>query len=299
MKSNRILSFLFVGILFASCKEQIPAGLVLNSLTSKDTTYIDNNLETPQIKKVVIEELTGVACANCPDGSKQLRDFTTQYPDRIILAALHSGFLTTPPPNAIYDFRNSSADDLNLFLAGQLNSPKPCATFDRAPVTINGDLTYFIVRGNTGGDWISALTDRLNKTTPVNIHLTSSFDENNKKVNVTAKLQFTQDVNENLALTLYVLESGKIDVQDSANVELEHYEFNHVLQKIITPVSGEPILDSLPNKVKGRVLQKVFSFEPNLQGINAWNIDKCVIVAIVHKTGSSKEILHAEEVNLK
>ena len=294
-----LFSFTAIALLFSACKEQTPGGLILNSLISADTTYVVSQIETPQEKKIVIEELTGVLCTNCPAGTKQLNDFVAQYPNRIILTSMHSGFLTEPTAAAMYDFRNADADALKLFF-NEGDPGKPSATFDRIPLVIGGgDPKYFILRGQTGTDWISALPPLLSKTTPVNIHLTSSYDVNKNKVNVLAKLHFTADVTEKLGLTLYVLESGKVDIQDSVGVEIDDYTFNHVLQKVITPIAGEPILDSLPTKVKGRVIEKVLSFEPNISGVNGWNLDNCVIVGIVHKTGASKAVIHAEEVHLK
>jgi hypothetical protein len=290
-----LLSLFGLSMLFGACKEQRPGGLILTSLESKDTSYVSNQIETPQTKKVVIEELTGVKCPNCPAGSAILHNFAAQNPNRIIITAIHSGFLTDPLPNSIYDFRNADADGLRLFFPDG-DPPKPSACFDRVPA-LTGN--YFIVKAQTIGEWQNALNARLSVATPVNIHLTSSYDINSNKVNVNAKLHFTADVTDHLGLTLYVLESGKVDAQDSSGVELEDYEFEHVLQKIITPVSGELILDSLATKVKGRVLEKSLSFTPVTSGANAWNLDKCVIIGIVHRTGASREILHAEEVNLK
>ncbi len=296
---KQLFSVLLFSTLLYSCKEQVPAGLVLSTLASSDTTYVTAQVETAQDKKVVIEEFTGASCSNCAPGSAQLKAFADQNPGRIITTAIHYGFLSEPPAGAIYDFRNADAGALiSSFNEGEPG--KPSATFDRVPVLINGVSTYFIVRGNTGSDWIAALPALLSKTTPVNIHLSSSYDAATNKVNVQTKIHFTAAVNEKLALTLYVLESGKKDKQeDNTQGEIPDYKFDHVLQKLITPVAGVPILDSLPLKVAGRVLEKSISFEPNITGVNGWNLDSCVIVGIVHKTGSSKAILHAEEVHLK
>lgn len=294
MGRKYFFSLLAAGVLFNACKEQIPGGLVLNSLVSVDSTYV-TQAESPQEKKVVIEELTGVKCPNCPAGSAILNNFAEQNPDRIIITAIHSGFLTEPLQESVYDFRNTDADELRLFF-GEGDPPKPSASFDRVKAA-GGN--YFIVKAQTIGEWQNALNDRLSKTTPVNIHLESSYDVDHNKGNVKVKLSFTENVTDKLGLTLYVLESGKKDMQDSLGVELHGYEFKHVLQKIITPISGEPVLDSLTTKEKGRVLEKTLSFEPNIMGVNAWNLDKCVIIGIVHKTGASREILHAEEVHLK
>ncbi|HMN33409.1 MAG: Omp28-related outer membrane protein [Chitinophagaceae bacterium] len=298
MKTRLTISIFSLFIFLAACNEQTPKGLVLNPLISTDTTYVINTIEAAQTKKVLIEELTGVRCPNCPQGTTMLNSFINQNPDRIIVAAIHSGFLTEPLQNSIYDFRNADADALRLSFPDG-DPPKPSAAFDRMKIEGGAnDGKYFVVKG-AGSDWQNALTSRLSKQTPVNIHLNSNYNVTDNKVNIHVKLHFTDVVNEKLALTLYILENGKVDVQDSSSYELHDYEFNHVLVKSITAPVGEPILDTLSSIEKGRVLEKYTSFEPLIIGTNAWNIDKCMIVAIVHKTGTSKEVIHVEEVPLK
>lgn len=289
-----------VVLFFASCCEQTPGGLVLNPLVSIDTTYIVTQIETPQQKNVVIEELTGAACTNCPAGTLILKGFQAQYPGRIILTGIHSGFLTEPPAGALYDFRNADADALKLFF-NEGDPGKPSATFDRIPVSVGGQSpTYFILKGSTGGDWIATLPGLLAKTTPVNIHLTSDYNAAENKVNVVVKIHFIQDVTENLGLTLYVLENGRIDKQEDKDVgEIPDYKFDHILRKIITPVAGDPLLDSLSTKIQGRVVEKSLMFTPDITGVNGWNLDSCLVIGIIHKTGASREIIHAEEIHLK
>lgn len=287
-------------IFFTSCKEQTPSGLLLTSLQSKDTTYVVSQAEIPQTKKILIEELTGVMCTNCPAGTSQLKGFMSQYPDKIVLVGIHSGFLTTPTPKSKYDFRVPDGDTLRLFF-NEGDPSKPSATFDRVPATSgNSAGKYFISKGQTGADWITALNDRLSLSTPVNIHVESDYDATNSKINVKAKVHFTQNYSEKLALTMYVIENGIVDVQeDQALGEIEDYEFEHVFRKMITPVYGEPILDSLSTKEKGRVLEKAFSFSPKTDGANAWKLENCYLVAVVHRTGTSKEVLQAIEVKMK
>lgn len=297
---NLFLLTSIIAIVFASCKEQTPSGLLLTSLQSKDTTYVATQVEIPQTKKVLIEELTGVMCTNCPAGTTQLKGFVSQNPDKIVVVGIHSGFLTTPTPKSKYDFRVPDGDTLRLFF-NEGDPSKPSATFDRVPATSgNSAGKYFISKGQTGADWITALNDRLSLTTPLNIHIESDYDAISAKVNVKAKVHFTKDYSEKLAITIYVIENGIIDVQeDQALGEIEDYEFEHVFRKMITPVSGEPILDSLTTKEKGRVLEKEFSFSPKTDGANAWKLENCYLVAIVHRTGTSKEVLHATEVKMK
>jgi len=294
-----LLSLLSLALLWTACKEQIPAGLIIRTSVSADTSYVTTT-ETPQEKNILIEELTGATCSNCPKGTKILKDYQTAHPDRIIVTAIHSGFLADPVPGALYDFRNPDSDTLRLFF-NEGDAAKPSACFDRVQATSgNSAGKYFISKGQTGGDWDVMLNSRLPLTTPVNLHLTSAWNTATSKIDVTAKIAFTSAVTDKLALTLYVLESGRLDKQADIDLGIvENYEFNHILRKLITPVTGDPVLDSLSTKEPGRVLERIISFTPITDGVNGWNLDSCHVVGIVHKTGTSKEVLQVQEVHMK
>lgn len=287
-------------LLWTSCKEQIPSGLVLQSTVSLDTTYVSSTIDTPQAKVLLIEELTGATCTNCPGGTKMLKEFQDQNPGRVIVSALHSGFLTEPPGGAKYDFRNIDADALKLFF-NEGDPGKPSATFDRVqPSSGNSAGKYFVLKGQTGSDWLAMVPARLSKTTPVNIYIESDYLPASNKGQVKIKLAFTQDYVGKMALSLFLLENGRIDKQSDKDLGvIPDYQFNHIFRKLISPVGGDLILDSLNTKVKGRVLEKTILFDMQTIGINGWNPDSCMIVAAVHRTGDSKEIIHAQEVHLK
>ncbi len=294
-----LLSLPLLSMAFFACKEQLPAGLVLTQLESKDTTYVTSTLEIPQTKRVLIEEMTGASCTNCPNGTKMLKEFQQQHPDRIIITAIHAGFLTNKPNGAKYYFPNPDSEELRLFF-GEGDPTKPSATFDRVPATGgNSAGKYFITRGQTGADWIDALPPRLAKTTPANLHLESTLDPLTQQVNIKAKIAFTESFTDKLCLTLYVLEDSIIDIQlDKDLGPIQDYVFNHVFRKLVTPVGGELILDSLNTKQAGRVLEKFIKFTPNTSADGGWKLNHCHLVGILHRTGSSREVLHAVEVKL-
>ncbi len=280
----------FALLLFA-CKEQIPVGLDLNGNTNSiDTTYLATP-ETPLLKKVCIEESTGNKCTNCPNATLQLEDMISNHPNRIITMAIHHGLEEDIPLQGYFSLENQDAIDLIDFIgqpAGQ-----PAATFDR---TVVGGAAM-ILRGD-GGAWNAALTTQLAKVSPINIHLTSSYDAGQDKVNTIVKIACTDTTSSNLMLSLFVIENGLIGAQLDNGVKVPDYVFNHVLRKAITPVIGMPLLNTIVLKEKGRVIQKLISFTPDA----IWNKDKCQIVAIVHRNdngGAIKEVLQVEEVNMK
>lgn len=280
--------------LLAACKEQTPVGLQISTDTIvKDSTYTAA-AETPQDKSILIEESTGNKCSNCPAGKAQIDQMIASQPaGKIMVMALHfKGLENDDPAEKYYSLENQDVRDLISYLDG--DQGQPCAAFDRVP--LGGK--YFIVRGS-GGNWSSAVSNELTKTTPVNLHLTSSYDATSDRVTTQADVAYTENSTEQFYLSLFVLEDGLIGTQDSANfgvVKIHDYVFNDVMRKAITPVVGSPILQTFATKETGRVFSKSVIFTPDAK----WNKENCRILAVVHKgDATDKHIVHVAEVKMK
>ncbi|RYG26822.1 MAG: hypothetical protein EOO01_41850, partial [Chitinophagaceae bacterium] len=143
MKKNIIAAAAIVFAL-ASCKEVGPA-IDLSPVVASDTTFMSSP-ETPQQKKVLVEEYTGVQCTNCPEGAGIIKDADDLSGGRVIVIGLHSGSLTSPIENeSQYDFRTQDSRDLMISFFGE-DPPKPAAAFDR----VRKDGAIF---NNKKGEW--------------------------------------------------------------------------------------------------------------------------------------------------
>lgn len=292
---KKIILFASIVSLFASCKEQLPVGLVLNGNTIvKDTTYLDTP-EAPTDKVILIEESTGNKCSNCPAGKVQIDQMVAANPTRIKVMALHfKGLEIDLPAEKFYSLENPDVRSLISYLDG--DQGQPCAAFDRVKDASN---KYFIIRGS-GGNWSSAINSGLNKTSPVNLHMTSTYDANSNLVTLNTTLAFTDTTSDKLFLSLFVLEDGLIGTQEEMVfpnvIKIEDYEFNDVLRKAISPVIGSPVLQTMTLIEKGRAFRRTVIFQPDA----IWNKDNCRIIAVVHKSeANDKRVIQVADVNLK
>lgn len=295
---NKLIQILLLAItvgFFASCDEQKPPGLDLgdgNAIT--DSSY-STSVETKQLRNVLIEELTGVICSNCPKAADEIKNLETANPNRIISIGLHppSNLFTEPiTGKSHFDFRTEDADEIyNILGTGNF----PSAALSRVVLTTG---KYF--DGNRGA-WSSRITPMLLATTPVNIHLTSSYTADKNNCKVVAKVAFTEAVADDVSMTVYVIENDikdyQVDSRLPGNGYNPDYKHSHVLRESVTSTVGSPL--NFANKTAGAVLQKTINFEPMISGDNAWNLDNCRVVVFVHKTGSDKTVLHVQEVHLK
>lgn len=269
----------------ACIKEQTPAGLILTeSVLFNDSTYSIGTIPTPQTKTILIEEATGVHCVNCPAGANEIQQFKNQNPNRILSVAVYSdGFNDFQAPSK-YDFKSQDANDLVKYLGG--DPPKPSAAINRS---LKGANDYFYYRS----EWSTAINNFISQTTPVNIDFSTS--EANNLLSVITKITFTESVNTPLSISLFLIEDGVIDLQDSSGKVIEDYEHNHILRKIITPVSGSTFFENNVTISKGTVLERKF-YNIKLP-INILNKVNCKLVCFISKVGN-KEIIHAKEIDL-
>ena len=284
-----ISTFLLTIIAFACCrKEQIPAGLILTkTITFTDSTYSTAQLPAAQPRVIFVEEATGVHCVNCPAGAALLKSLKVANPNRILSAAIYSPFLNNFTPPSKYDFNSQDALDLVTFL-GNGDPSKPSAAINRKTDANNQNNTFY-----DRNDWSATIATFLNTSTPVNINMSAEFVNNAYKVK--AITTFTENITSDLAYSLFVLEDGVVDVQDSTGVEIEDYEHEHILRKILTPIAGLTFLETTPTKLKGTVLERTFYFEiPN----NILNKTNAKVLCFVHKVGSNKEVLQVAEIGL-
>lgn len=138
--------------------------------------------ETPQTRKVLLEEYTGIRCANCPEGHKIAAQIVAEYPQEVFLMNIHGTALAIPQENEI-DLRTTYGDAL-IELAGTTNIP-------------SGSLNrhHFNDAENTvlyRNDWEPHIQEILAMPSYVNIAAKASLDWQTRLLSVRVQLYYTQ-----------------------------------------------------------------------------------------------------------
>ena len=284
-------------MLFTACSEQNPPGVDLGGLIKAVDSSYTAPIEARQDKVVLVEELTGVQCVNCVEAANIVKTISNDNPGRILTVASHpfGGASLTKPitGKSKFDFRLDEVDEIMTILGGYPNLP--AASIDRG---FDGGDYYNTAKGT----WINDITAQLNVYTPVNIHLTSTYNKDRNSCELVVKTAFTENYSEELYLTVYIIENEIKDYQsvpetiDPSGYQAD-YKHMHVFRDCITSVSGSSL--NFADKKAGTVLQKILSFNPVIDGNNAWNLDNCKVLALVHKSGTDKTVLQTREIDLK
>lgn len=270
-----------------SCKEQ---PIVLShSVEGTDTTYVASP-EAPQPKKVLVTELTGVRCPNCPNGAELLEDLNEQNGDALVVVGIHSGILTQPfektgdHEKSKFDFRTEDGDAiLNQIFGGDPNA-KPAACFNRLPLATGQSNPYFLT--SSSQQWSPGLSEALGQENPVliNVSVSSDYNAATGKYDIEAKVAYNQEVTGTQRLNLFLTQDSIVDVQetdDPFNQYPDNYVFMNTFRKAITGVSGQPVLDSLSAKEAGRVFIFRTSIEINASANQEWVPEHMNVVAFV------------------
>lgn len=159
------------------------------------------NLAFEPVKRVVLEEMTGSTCINCPLGIVSIEHCKNAFGDRFIPIAIHS---------YTGDNLGSGFADYTEFL-GIMGAPM--ARINRLPAVYspmyrqNDEFYYHDVEGEQL--WYDVVSQELDKLTTANITLTARLSDDNKSINYMTELQYALDAkNQQLSLLLVVLEDG-------------------------------------------------------------------------------------------
>ena len=287
-------------LLFSACEEEIPTGLnLLPERSIFDTTYITNVIPAPQAANVLIEDFTGVKCANCPRAQVAAKNIAASNPKRVFVMGIHPGkgllktFVSpfkTPGDDhdSKYDFRTDEGADIITFLGS--SSGLPIRSINRTK--FSGESAILIDdtkwNGYTTGLLKTGLAD---KNSIVNIDTFSNkgvylVDANKIRMNV--KLTYTSSTNDSQYISIAIIENGLIDFQKSGSITIEDYEHEHVLRRMVTPSTGSQLKASI---VAGRVFETTYDYE--LTPTETWNKKNLKVLVFVHNgtNGNNKFVI--------
>lgn len=259
---NKIFIFVIVAITIYSCNE------------------IMLNIEDPVIPEsdrvVLIEELTGASCPNCPKGSAAIEFILSEFPGKVAVVGIHGDFLAQPiKDKSKYDFRNQKAKDLENWLKPWYG--KPAATTNRI-LTEDDQEPYAISSPDL---WYAEVAKELQKPHQMNILLAVDYDENKRTIDLDVSVIPLVDLAGNYNISVYLTESDIIDAQSNGSEYVEDYEHKHVLMDMMTNATG----DSFGTNLKANdVIKKKFPTYtlPMREGL--FNPEKMEVVVMVSKS---------------
>ena len=209
---------------------------------------------SPENKKAIVEEATGIHCWACPQGHAILQQKKNQYPGQIFAIKAHGGqYAWDCDPNGGHDFNNSYASSVeNLMnLSGW-----PAAAVNRTV------FSQFSMAGGTAmsrGEWSAAIDQTLEQSAYLNVgvELIPNFSNNSVDIHVESYYtgnspQSTNYMHVAILLDGVVGPQGSAEtynpadvVSDGPNTSYGHNEYDYLHKDILVDMfhgmSGDPI----------------------------------------------------------
>jgi hypothetical protein len=275
---NIISLIILSSILFFSCEEIMPPIA---------------DPEIPATERVVLlEELTGATCPNCPKGTAAVEAILNKFPGKVAAIGIHGEFLSSPVPNkSKYDFRNPKAAALENWFQPWLG--KPAATVNRIDLD-NPDQKYATV---STGQWQGNVEKELLKPHQLTLLLNVTYDSVTRIVEIDYTAIPLEDLAGSYNTTVFLTESKIIDAQTNVNVIIDDFEHNHVLRDIVTKFDGDAFGSDL---IKGETYKRKYSYTLPVTEDGLWKAENMeVIVAIHHNSPSDRSVVQAAFKHIK
>lgn len=225
---------------------------------------------TPQNKKVLLEEFTGINCQHCPGGHKIANDLKASKPaGSVILANIHTGSFATPGPGQP-DYRTSDGTAIAT-MPGMGATSFPTGSINRH--VFSGQSAMAMSRSV----WTRFADSILNQPSYVNVALEGSLNVSTRVITVNTQVHFT--ANSTAAanrLTVMLLEESvfgpQIDNNGSGGIYYPvmrnpdgTYTHNHMLRKVL---SASALGDTITNRTSGSTTSKTYTYTIPAQYVN-------------------------------
>lgn len=295
--ANRISSLIiFLALVFSACKEEPPYISFEPDRTISDTTYILQVPPAPQQKCVLIEEVTGVRCPNCPAAQLEAKTIYNNNPGRVNILTIHplnrvTGLTRPFDPSqgdaytSKYDFRTDAGAQIYDLMGTGETGALPIGNVNRKlfPAQVHRNVLY--------GKWSGFVNAELALSTPVNIVVNGRNTGDSVEVELT--ITYTQAVSDSQYITVSILESEMEDVQESKDLNgntiyVEDYIHHHVLRAVVTKYLGDYLHASY---VPGRVFYKKYRIKRETK----WDKTNLDVLAMVHLSTTKKDVIHSKE----
>lgn len=299
-------------LLFFSCdKVKNPYDKNNNSAAGCPTPVFP--AKTP-MRKVLIEEYTGMRCGQCPPAAVILDNLRDTYGDSLIAIAVHANYFarTVPPepmpcsaPAGAYSHYLGSAPGENYYTTFGF-SFNPIGMVNRKKV--NGDPSI------SDSNWGSVFQSIDSLPPSADINIITDYNISTRKLCVASKTTFLQSMTGTYNLAVLFVEDSIFDWQSdydlNPNCAVQNYLFRNVLRDDINGAGlgfGEQIAtgsitaNDTVVKSYSYILPQGYSttsFSPVVPPLSPCDYKKCYVLAFVFDNDNTsptyREILQAE-----
>ncbi len=270
-----------------SCSEELPPVIMTEEEKPLLDTFYIGSVPAASVKKVLLFDVTGVRCNNCPKAAVLAKNLVSSNSGRVEVVALYPKTpMSLTFPWAGFDTMSTIEAEQIATAMGGITS-LPLGAVDQ--VAFNGSKLL-----NTS-DWGAAVTAQLGKTSPFNLSVKSNWKSADGKSRVEIKAVANAAIASNYKWVVAITENGvksKQSDQDAPGGMVDDYEHEHALRGVVGSFLGTEVnTAAVP---AGYVREKHFYLVPKAK----WVAANCDVVVWIYDA-DTKEVVQVEKVSLK
>lgn len=301
MSKKSLFIYLFSAVVFSviSCEEEPPYINYEPTKVTFETTYVEINIPQPQLRQVVLEDISGVRCVNCPDAAVIIENIKSAYPGRVNSVTVHPNtpsldVFTRPITKAGHESKQDFRTQIGGEILNKLGIPGSLPSGYVNRKLFPGKQYRYTDRT----EWTNLCISEMDSIPKVHIVASGLVSGNEGVVDVT--LTFLDNLWGDYYMSIMLLEDSIIDVQESQDGTtidyINDYEHQHILRDVFTPLSGEKLNNitvagtPITSLERGRVIKKRFTLPLN----SIWQRNKLEALVFIHR-GIDEVIIHSRK----
>lgn len=289
MKAIRIFALLSLVLIFAGACDIIESPYLdeVTSLSADEQCLADAGQTeafgagTTIEKKVLLEEMTGHKCGNCPEASAKVHQLIEAKEGKVILVTIHAGSLSTYTAGASqYGTNFTTPAGIEIYSAMNNTSAVPFGMVDR--VNMN----------NNFNSWPTYVDQRLQEAPEAGLRIFNCYDPDSLKLTTVVDIKYLTTAPADDHLSVFLIEDGIVDWQKDykatgSSPDIPDYVHHNVLRAAINGTWGQPVSTSAISKDARFTLSYSYKLNPE------FDPSRCSIVAFIHNR-TTQEVRQVE-----
>jgi hypothetical protein len=175
------------------------------------------------VKKVLLEDYTGVRCNNCPAAARIAEEIAKSSRTRVVVMSVHAGHLAAPSPPYTLDLRCD--EGVAYFKDFNLNAT-PAGLINRSQKSV-GVFQY------SSPEWVEAVKAELAQPMTFKLKVEGSLTQDGTAINANITYTATGTASSDYNLLVFLVEDGIKGAQaDKENIVWD-YVFHNVLRETL------------------------------------------------------------------
>jgi hypothetical protein len=252
-----------------------------------DSLYTESN---PSMRKVLIEEFTGMLCTYCPGGSREIERLDSIYGEQLIPMSIHAGgFAQVPAGGNGFDANGDGTMDYTT----DFNTVAGTVYYNTFGVASNPAATVSRINNAaiTGlSQWEIDFNSIKNDVPKVSIGLSTLYDDSTRTLKAVVNTEWLSTETGSYNLQLYLVQDSIVDWQLDNGTHVQFYTHRHLFRNAINGTWGSPIPSSTIGDIDTQESAIVLPTE--------WDKDHCIVIAHIYKSSPNYEVLQVEELHI-